>query len=385
MLTQYSRISHHTVTDGGLTQSAPFSVPASEDFVTSDWTPYDLALSELGVDELNEQVYIRIGQTIRQLGLVGNPGSGAVFGQISSQTQSTVIVSTQSFYYPTGQVGILGLSSGMIIGSEGLSLENISGATQTLFILGSCDAKDGNNTSLGLRIAYNGVDIPSTECRAFAAAGADQSKLLSSTILEMGNGDEVSLRIANHTSTGNIDVYRSRIVAVPIATTGQPGPQGPTGPTGSSSGPLYNSIFGGMTASTGIGTEVIYSHVFPALSIGNQEGFTFRAGFRTDIGTFSKTITVELDNQTVVDTSAIDPIMDNCRVIIDFDAIRANTDIAISGISYITDSTLNTDSFVGSGLLSGIDFTQPVTLTITVDTSVATDVEMYTTKIFEIK
>jgi hypothetical protein len=63
---QYSRISHHTSSITGTT-GIPFTVPATEDFTNGSWTPFDLALSEIGVDEFQEKVFIRVGNNIKEI------------------------------------------------------------------------------------------------------------------------------------------------------------------------------------------------------------------------------------------------------------------------------------------------------------------------------
>lgn len=81
IIPQYSRLSHHTVTDGGT-----FSVPGQEDFTISgsgSWTPYDLALSEIGVDELNEKAFIRIGSNIKQFSFGGSGVTGSLSSVLS--------------------------------------------------------------------------------------------------------------------------------------------------------------------------------------------------------------------------------------------------------------------------------------------------------------
>lgn len=67
-ITQYSRISHHTITGS---MSATFSVPAGEDFTDGTWTVADLALSEIGVNEDAEKAYIRTGASIKEINFVG--------------------------------------------------------------------------------------------------------------------------------------------------------------------------------------------------------------------------------------------------------------------------------------------------------------------------
>lgn len=76
IISQFSRLSHHTITDG-----ATFSVPTQEDFTlpsgaSGSWTIYDLALSEIGVDEANNKAFIRIGSNINEFDFIG--GTGAI-------------------------------------------------------------------------------------------------------------------------------------------------------------------------------------------------------------------------------------------------------------------------------------------------------------------
>lgn len=65
LINQYSRISHHTSTD----PVGAFTVPLSEDFTDGSWDVFDLALSEFGVLEDTEQLFIRIGGTIKEVNL----------------------------------------------------------------------------------------------------------------------------------------------------------------------------------------------------------------------------------------------------------------------------------------------------------------------------
>lgn len=85
-ITQYSRISHHTIA-GSASAGLTFSVPAQEDFTDGSWTPYDLALSEIGVNEQDKKVYIRIDDEILEFGLYGSGSSIGVtpsWGQVLS-------------------------------------------------------------------------------------------------------------------------------------------------------------------------------------------------------------------------------------------------------------------------------------------------------------
>jgi hypothetical protein len=78
-ITQYSRISHHTIA-GSASAGLTFSVPAQEDFTDGTWTPYDLALSEIGVNEQDERVFIRIDDEIKEFAFIGASGVGFTGG-----------------------------------------------------------------------------------------------------------------------------------------------------------------------------------------------------------------------------------------------------------------------------------------------------------------
>lgn len=73
LVTQYSRLLHHTITGAS---GSTFSVPPSEDFTDGSWTVYDLNLSEIGVNETDEKAYIRIGSTIKEFQFTGGTGGG---------------------------------------------------------------------------------------------------------------------------------------------------------------------------------------------------------------------------------------------------------------------------------------------------------------------
>jgi hypothetical protein len=94
-------------------------------------------------------------------------------------------------------------------------LKNTSGSTKLLRFFGSIDARTvtGNNQTLGVKLAYNGVAIDATECRAFTGTGTEEAKLVTSWMISVANNDEVSLFIANHSGSGDISFRRGRILA----------------------------------------------------------------------------------------------------------------------------------------------------------------------------
>jgi hypothetical protein len=58
------------------------------------------------------------------------------------------------------------------------------------------------------------------------------AKLATAWIIDLADGDEVALYVANHSSTVDIDFQRGRIVATSVAGFGPQGPAGATGPIG---------------------------------------------------------------------------------------------------------------------------------------------------------
>lgn len=86
-LTQYSRISHHTIY--GLT-GGTFSVPTQEDFTVGDWTIYDLALSEIGVNETDKKAYMRIDTDVKEFAWVGGSTTGVTNSIIMSDNSGEI-------------------------------------------------------------------------------------------------------------------------------------------------------------------------------------------------------------------------------------------------------------------------------------------------------
>jgi hypothetical protein len=113
-ITQYSRISHHTLFGDAYT-NATFSVPAQEDFtvygLSSSWSEYDLALSEIGVNEQDNTAYLRIGQNINQflfVGMTGGGGGGGTYSGSSGSSGSSGTSGTSGIKGATGATGPAG-------------------------------------------------------------------------------------------------------------------------------------------------------------------------------------------------------------------------------------------------------------------------------------
>ena len=139
-----------------------------------------------------------------------------VRGQVSKMTDGTIDIVTQGVYVSTGLTATLdaGTAYGMVLGTtDAFGLKNDSGATKLFRVYGSIDATDGNNSTLGVKLAKNGTAIDESECRAFTGTGAEEAKLVTSWMVELDDGDEVSLLIANFKNTSDLVLKRGRIVA----------------------------------------------------------------------------------------------------------------------------------------------------------------------------
>jgi hypothetical protein len=166
----------------------------------------------------------------------GLDGTGApIFGQVAKMTSGTITIGAQGVYQSTGLTAVLdGENAGISLGTSDLfAIKNTSGATRRLKISASYDASMAGATKvLGLALAINGVVDLDTECRATTGIQGAIAKLATAWIIDLADGDEVALFVANHSSTVDIDFQRGRIVATSVAGFGPQGVQGPQGPQG---------------------------------------------------------------------------------------------------------------------------------------------------------
>ena len=151
-------------------------------------------------------------------GPAGPSGAAAIMarGRCSKMTDGTIDITIQGTYVSTGLTATLDTDTayGMVLGTDDtFGLRNTSGGTKLFRIYGSIDATDGNNSTLGVKLAKNGVAIDNSECRAFTGSGAQEAKLVTSWMVELDDGDEISLMIANHSNSTDIILKRGRIVA----------------------------------------------------------------------------------------------------------------------------------------------------------------------------
>jgi hypothetical protein len=171
-IVQYSRISHHTI--GGTASSGlTFSTPLSEDFTDGSWTNFDLALSEIGVNEQDKRVYIRIDDEIKELQLAGSTFSGDTLAQVLSNGNTTDgenIIMNASSVLLSGSGETLTLFSDTNIysikqSSPGGPLQSVDiGTSDSVSILST----DSSNYSSEIKVATNSVylkslDIPTND------------------------------------------------------------------------------------------------------------------------------------------------------------------------------------------------------------------------------
>ena len=185
-----------------------------------EWTAANPTLlqGEIGVETDTRRYKIGDGATA-WAGLSYYIDGVAIRGQCSKMTDGTIDITTQGAYVSTGLTATLDTDTayGMVLGTDdAFGLKNDSGGTKLFRIYGSIDATDGNNSTLGVKLAKNGVAIDNSECRAFTGSGAQEAKLVTSWMVELDDGDEISLMIANHSNTTDITLKRGRVIAVEV-------------------------------------------------------------------------------------------------------------------------------------------------------------------------
>ena len=186
----------------------------------AEWTAANPTLlqGEIGVETDTRKCKIGDGSTA-WAGLSYYIDGVAIRGQCSKMTDGTIDITSQGAYISTGLTATLDSSTayGMVLGTDdAFGLRNTSGGTKLFRIYGSMDATDGNNSTLGIKLAKNGVAIDNSECRAFTGSGAQEAKLVTSWMVELDDGDEISLLIANHSNTTDITLKRGRVIAVEV-------------------------------------------------------------------------------------------------------------------------------------------------------------------------
>lgn len=140
-------------------------------------------------------------------------------GQASKMTSGTIAIVTAGAYQSTGLTATFDSATDyqVVLGTtDTFGLKNDSGATKLFMVQASMDASAGNNHTLGISLAKNGSTIPQSECRAFTGSNAQITKLFCFWMVELDDGDEVALFVANHSDTTLISFQRGRISAIEV-------------------------------------------------------------------------------------------------------------------------------------------------------------------------
>lgn len=161
------------------------------------------------------EIQVRGPQGIQGLPGPAGPAGSAYYGQASRMTAGTITVASQGAYQATGLAATFDSSaaSGVALGTVNtFALRNTSGVAKVFRVYGSMDAKGSNNEILGIKLAKNGTPIDATECRAFGGNSQQEAKLVTSWMVSLSPNDEISLFVANHSSSHEIAFGRGRIL-----------------------------------------------------------------------------------------------------------------------------------------------------------------------------
>jgi hypothetical protein len=140
------------------------------------------------------------------------------YGQMSSQTTQTVNITTAGVHVPMNITGTFDIvnSQGTTAPTVGtFGVKNTSGRALRFLVIATADVEIGNNKRAGWRLAVNGVALPETTCSATTGT-VNFAKLMTQWIVQLNDGDEVTCLLANLTDSNDIQVDRSKIVAVMV-------------------------------------------------------------------------------------------------------------------------------------------------------------------------
>ena len=146
-----------------------------------------------------------------------NSSSARFYGQVGKVDSGTITIASANTYQSTGLTATLVAPTlGVSLGTtDTFAVKNTSGKTRVFQIVASMDCNTAATNVVGIQLALNGVDIPESNCRAWAVVN-QSAKLITTFLVEMEDDDEVSLRVANHSGTGDITFLRGRVVATTV-------------------------------------------------------------------------------------------------------------------------------------------------------------------------
>lgn len=215
------------------TVSMPDTITATKTYVLPFNEKYNVSVKRNGVEIANTPDGIRAvdlvdGNTLTfapspdsstntALAEVTAVAESGVYGQVAKITSGTIEIAEAEAYQSTGlEATLVAPTSGVAVGTtDTFAVKNTSGKARVFRIQASTDVSTAATNAVGIRLALNGVSIPSSECRGWAIV--DRTVKLNTTFLvTMQPNDEVALFITNVSGTGDITFLRGRIVAEAI-------------------------------------------------------------------------------------------------------------------------------------------------------------------------
>jgi len=186
----------------------------------ANWTAANPVLlnGEMGIETDTRKYKVGDGSTA-WTGLSYYIDGVAVRGQASKMTSGTIAIAASGTYQSTGLTATFDAASDYLttLGtSDTFAIKNDSGATKLFMVQASMDASAGNNHTIGISLAKNGSVIPQSECRAFTGSNTQITKLFCFWMIELADGDEVAMYVANHSDTTSISFQRGRISAIEV-------------------------------------------------------------------------------------------------------------------------------------------------------------------------
>lgn len=159
--------------------------------------------------------------TVSAVGVQGPAGGTIIpkYGQCSKMTSGTITVGQQGTYQTTALTATLSsVVDGFSLGTtDTFALKNTTGETKRMKFFASYDATvSGSAATLGLILAKNGTPLTDTECRATTSASGAIAKLQTTWMIDVDDGDEIALFVANHSNTTAISFQRGKIVATNV-------------------------------------------------------------------------------------------------------------------------------------------------------------------------
>jgi hypothetical protein len=162
------------------------------------------------------------------IGIVGPPGPTGPAGPPANQFRGTAYRTTLGTidftgvtpgdFINSGLTGILDATTaiGTSLPTAGtFGLTRTQTGTQPTYVVATADVGASSPKRLAIKLALNGTPIDATECNASVTAQTI-AKLHTMYLLNLTQGDVVSLWFANYTSSASITVERARIVAFGI-------------------------------------------------------------------------------------------------------------------------------------------------------------------------